>query len=101
MLKIFFNFGKNNQFTEMIYNQQSHITSVKDIKAFFKYLVRERNIPLQPDSMFDKYLDSETQDPVFSAEECELYDRLMDEAFEVCEKLNADIYEIGINTLVP
>ncbi|MCQ2249724.1 MAG: hypothetical protein MJZ66_01305 [Bacteroidales bacterium] len=85
----------------MSYTAQSHITSVKDVKAFFKYLVRERNIPLQPDMVFANYLDADTQNPVFPPEECELFDRLMDEAFEVCEKLNADIYEIGINTLVP
>lgn len=85
----------------MTYTQQSHIQSVKDIKAFFRYLVQERKITLQPDYLFEKYVSEETGERVFSDEECALFDRLMDEAFAVCEKLNADIYEIGVNILFP
>lgn len=83
----------------MQYTEQSHITSIKDIKAFFKYLVRDRNLALQPDSLFNTYLDPETGAPVLSQDECALFDRLMDEAFALCEKSNADIYEIGINIM--
>ncbi|MCQ2253549.1 MAG: hypothetical protein MJZ61_08870 [Bacteroidales bacterium] len=85
----------------MTYTDQSHITSIKEIKAFFKYLVRERNLALQPDSLFSTYLDPETGTPIFTQDECALFDRLMDEAFAICEKSNADIYEIGVNTLIP
>ncbi len=85
----------------MTYTPQSHIQTVKDVKAFFRYLVDERKITLQPDNLFEKYVNDGDGAPVFNEDECALFDRLMDEAFDVCGKYNADIYEIGINIVFP
>ena len=35
----------------------------------------------------------------FTPEECEIYNRLVEEAFEICEKENVDIYEIALDIL--
>lgn len=77
----------------MNYNKQSHITSVEDVKDFFHFLVFEKHLNFHPDDSFEGQFASLT-----TAEAAE-YDRLMDECFAVCEREDADIYEIGINEM--
>ena len=52
-------------------NEQSHITTVADVKAFFHHLVDERKVNF----------------------------RLMEESFDVCEAAGVDIYELGLEEL--
>lgn len=80
----------------MTYNINSHIESVEDVKAFFRHLVDEHNLSFHPDDMFEDYISCEGSINTFTLEECAIYNRLMDESFVVCEKANADIYEIGL-----
>lgn len=35
----------------------------------------------------------------FTPEECEIYNRLTEECFDICEKEDADIYEIAFELL--
>ena len=35
----------------------------------------------------------------FTPKECEIYNRLVEEAFEICEKENVDIYEKALDIL--
>lgn len=83
----------------MVYTNDSHITSVKDVKTFFHHIVFERKVNFHPDDAFDQYICTETREPSFSPDECTLYDRLIDESFNVCEKEGVDIYEIGLEEL--
>lgn len=85
----------------MTYNNDSHISSVKDVETFFHHIVYERNVNFHPDDRFEVYMNFETEEPTFSPEECIIYDALMDEAFDVCEAAGVDIYEIGMNELFP
>ena len=83
----------------MQYNKETRITSVDDVKAFFHHLVNERNLNLHPDDRFEDYVSCDDGSNTFSQEECSVYNRLMDESFDVCEKNGVDIYAIGLELM--
>ena len=85
----------------MDYNADSHILSVDDVRFFFHHLVEERKVNFHPDDDFADYVSLKDHTPTFSDEEVVIYNRLMDESFDVCDKSNTDIYEIGIKFLTP
>lgn len=80
----------------MTYNNESHIRSVEDVKAFFHHLVCERKVNFHPDDMFENYVSCEGGINTFTLEECTIYNRLMNESFMVCENEGVDIYGIGV-----
>lgn len=81
----------------MKYNVDSHILSVDDVKLFFHHLINERKVNFHPDDDFANYVSLKDHTPTFSDEEVKIYNRLMDESFEVCEKASIDIYSIGMD----
>ena len=83
----------------MTYNSDSHIKSVEDVKAFFHHLVSERKLNFHPDDDFADYICYEDKTPSFTEDEVVLYNRLMKESFNVCEKSQNDIYAIGLDEL--
>lgn len=80
-------------------NEESHITTVADVKAFFHHLVDERKLNFHPDDDFADYISLEDQTPTFSDEEVAVYNRLMDESFDVCDAAGVDIYELALDEL--
>lgn len=83
------------------YTETDHISTTEEVKQFFHHIVQDRKINFHPDDAFEMYVSIETHEPSFTAEECKLYNRLMEESFYVCEKRNVDIYEIGLDELYP
>ena len=83
----------------MQYNNETRITSVDDVKEFFHHLVGERNLNFHPDDRFEDYVSCDDGSNTFSQEECSVYNRLMDESFDVCEKNGVDIYAIGLDLM--
>lgn len=85
----------------MKYNNNSHIESIEDVKTFFYYLVNDRKINFHPDNSFDEYVNTVTDKQTFSDEECRLFDRLMEECFNVCSKNGGEdlIYDLGTDIL--
>lgn len=83
----------------MRYIVESHIKSVNDVESFFHHIVYERKVNFHPDNMFEDYISCESGIHTFAHEECALYNRLMDEYFNVCESNGIDIYEIGLKEL--
>ena len=77
----------------MQYNKDSHINNVDDVRKFFHYIVEERNVNFNTDDMFRDYMLADGSN-AFTPEECEIYNRLVEEAFKICDKENVDIYEI-------
>lgn len=77
----------------MQYNKDSHINNVDDVRKCFHYIVEERNVNFNPDDMFEDYMSVDGSN-AFTPEECEIYNRLVEEAFKICDKENVDIYEI-------
>ena len=83
----------------MEYNNDSHITNIEEVKAFFNYLVNERNCNFHPDDDFAEYVNSADGTPTFSDAEIPLFNRLMDECFTACEDNNASVYDVGLEIL--
>jgi hypothetical protein len=83
----------------MTYDKDSHIKSVEDVKAFFHHLVDERKLNFHPDDDFADYISYKAKNPTFTEEEVEVYNRLMEEAFSICEVAERDICEIGFHEL--
>ena len=52
------------------------------------------HVSFHPDDDFADYVYFADKTPVFNEQEVMLYNRLMDESFDACEKANADIYSI-------
>ena len=82
----------------MQYTKESRIATLDDVKEFFGHLVNERRVAFHPDERFEDYVSREGQE-TFTEEECAIYNRLMEESFEVCEKSNADIYDVGTEVM--
>ena len=82
----------------MQYNKDSHINNVDDVIKFFRYIVDERNVNFNPDDMFEDYMSADGTN-AFTPEECEIYNHLTKECFDICEKEEADIYEIAFELL--
>ena len=79
------------------YTQESHITAVEDVKDFFHYIVYGLDINFHPDDDFKDYVSYETGERTMDDEQAELYNRLMDECFEVFD--GDQVYEIGSELL--
>lgn len=77
----------------------SHINTIADVETFFRMLVKERRLSFNPDDDFSSYVVTSTQEPCFTPEEVELFNRLMDECFDVCQKARKDIYDLAIKVL--
>ena len=77
-----------------MYNKDSRITNIEDVKDLAKYLYYERKVAFHPDDDFADYVNDETGEQTFTGEEISLFNRLMDECFEVCEREKKDIYEV-------
>ena len=75
----------------MKYTKDSHITNADEVKQFFHYGIVEKKVMSHPD------------DPIINCteEEMQLYERLLDECFEICERENEDIYGIFIDEYMP
>ena len=88
-----------NRFDDMQYNKDSRIVTLDDVKRFFAHLVNERRVNFHPDDRFEVYRSYVDGICTFSQDECDVYNRLMDESFEVCEENDIDIYDVGIEFL--
>lgn len=85
----------------MKYNSESQINTVDQVKEFFDYLAMERKVNFHPDDDFSDYINLSTNEPTFNAEEVAIFNTLMDEAFEVCETNQTDIYQLSNATIQP
>ena len=80
------------------YSHDSHITTVEDVKEFFRHLVYDLDLNFHPDDDFKEYVNRKTGERVMDDKQAELYNRLMDEAFEACDEEDM-VYEIGFELL--
>ena len=79
-----------------MYDEDFNIETIKDVQDFAKYLYYERDVAFHPDDDFSDYENTETHEPTFSEQEIKLFNRLMDQCFDVCEQNGKDIYSVMI-----
>ncbi|MBR1447364.1 MAG: hypothetical protein IJ588_01285 [Prevotella sp.] len=78
------------------YTSASHITTVEEVRNFFHHIVYDLDINFHPDDDFKDYACYKAGQRTMNDEQAELYNRLMDEAFNVC---GDEVYEIGSDLL--
>lgn len=83
----------------MTYNNYSQIQSLKDVEEFFRHIVHERGVNFHPDDMFEDYTFYDNDVKAFYLEECSIYNNLMEQSFEICEKEGVDIYKMALKEL--
>ena len=66
------------------YTHDSQITNIEEVKEFFRYIVYDLDINFHPDDDFKDYVSYKTGERTMDDEQAELYNRLMDESFDVC-----------------
>ncbi len=71
------------------------IKTVEDVKTFFNELLAE-NLNFHPDDQFEDYINYETKEPTYTDEEAALRYYLLEQAFDVCDMDNVDIYELCV-----
>ena len=77
-----------------MFNETSTIKTIADVKELAKYLYHERGVAFHPDDGFEDYVCDGTQEATFTKSEVKLFNRLMGECFDVCEREQIDIYKI-------
>ncbi len=75
------------------------IETINDVEHFFHHLIQNESLNFHPDEDFGNYFNLETDLPSYTPEEADFRNKLMEACFEVCDKENADIYDIGITML--
>lgn len=78
----------------------TYINSTDEVKDFFRYLVNDRKVNLNPDDNFENYVNRSDGKPTFCEYEVRLFNEMMDEAFDFCEDNGYDIYEIAYDILM-
>lgn len=71
------------------------INTVGDVRTFFNELLAEE-VNFHPDDDFTDYIDYETMQPSYSESEAADRNRLLEQSFEVCDRVGVDIYEACI-----
>lgn len=78
-----------------MYNEESHIQSIDDVKAFFAFVVERVGEEWHPDDDYSWYKDPKTKESLFTPDETVLFNRLQKECFDLCDQLDEDIYDLG------
>lgn len=70
------------------------INTIQGVKLFAFQLVNEESLSFHPDDDFYDYINLETREPVYSEEEVQFLNQLMEKCFDICEQFSVDIYEL-------
>lgn len=75
------------------------IESIEDVKQFFAELVAE-DLGFHPDTPFTEYVNIDTGVSTYTEREAELRDRLLTQAFDICNENEIDIYELAMEVFL-
>lgn len=82
-----------NRFKQPIF-PLGHIHNTGHVRQLAAYIVQDLGVNFHPDEEFANYINIETKEPSFTAEECATADALIEECFAVCEREGVDIYDL-------
>lgn len=80
----------------MRYNALTKITTLEDVEQFVKYIYEELGVNFHPDDDFNDVVSIETGEKSFSENEAEIFNKLVEDCFNVCENNKVDLYEIAL-----
>jgi hypothetical protein len=73
--------------------QQITINTIKDVQDFCQFLYDEYDLAFHPDDPFDQYINAQGLD-LFTKEEADYLDSVMQKCFDVCERADTNIYDV-------
>jgi len=71
----------------------NEIKNPADVEIFVIQLVAE-GLNYHPDDDFENYVNTETDEPSYTADEAKIRNNLNQQCFAVCKKFNIDIYDL-------
>ncbi|WP_462267783.1 hypothetical protein [Mucilaginibacter sp.] len=69
------------------------INNLNDVELFMKQLIKE-GVNAHPDDDFSQYVNIDTGEDTFTADDADIRNKMMKECFEVCDNENVDIYNL-------
>lgn len=83
--------------TEITYplTRINQVDTISDVRQFLKELTSVFGLGFHPDDLFELELIDEQSDKI----ESERLNKLMDKAFEICEREGVEIYGLGMEAL--
>jgi len=66
--------------------------TVENVQSFFRELTDKHSLNFHPDTPFEDF-------DVSTTAEAKAFNKKMDKSFDICERENVDIYEIGLEIL--
>lgn len=82
----------------MTFNPTKPLTDLGDVVSFFEFLHMELKAVWHPDDDFTTYVHLDNKEPSWSKAEGEMLNTRMNEAFDICNRTDKDIYELGMET---
>ena len=73
-----------------------NIATVEDVEHFVKYIYNDLGVNFHPDDEFNDIINIETGEKSFNSADAEMYNKLVDDCFDVCDKNDVDFYEIAL-----
>lgn len=74
------------------------IETIEDVTTFFLQL-KEEDLNFHPDTPFEDYVNIETNERIYTDEESQIRNKLLDDCFTICDDADVDIYELGMEIL--
>ena len=83
----------------MEYTKDFHIESLIDVMNFYHYMIYEKQLIIHPDKPIEENEDKVHPERTITASMAEMYNRLLEESFEFCDKNKIDVYHIAYDVL--
>lgn len=75
------------------------INNPADVSSFARMLVRE-GVSFHPDDDFNSYIDLKSGEPIYTSEEAQIRNGIMETCFTVCERNGIDIYDYMLEIML-
>jgi len=82
---------------EIAYLKTHPIKTKGDVEKFMKFCTDYIGIGFHPDTPFEDYINKDTDKATFSEEQSRIFNKAMEQSFEVAKKEKIDLYGIGID----
>lgn len=86
---------KEEDFDEESDDEEQTFETEEDVREFLNDVIGKIGWAFNPDESMCTYLDEDNEEYLFTQEEADYLDELMDEACDFCDKHDIDIYELS------
>lgn len=69
--------------------------TISDVTDFIRECMDDHDLAFHPDTPFHDYVDMETGKPTFTPAQADALQERLEQAFEICEKEDVDIYGLA------